>query len=75
MNVNGMVHLFNRTIKNILHNFVLLQIIPCDDRDPPWDDSSMRRLIQDRNEADMLFKRSNNNCQLFEKFQSVQNLV
>ena len=56
MNVNGMVNLFNRTIKNILHNFVLLQIITCDDRDPPWDDISIRCLIQDRNEADKLLK-------------------
>ena len=35
MNVNGMVHLFNRTIKNILHNSIPHEIITCDDRDPP----------------------------------------
>ena len=32
MNVNGMVYLFNRTIKNISHNFTPHEIITCDDR-------------------------------------------
>ena len=41
MNVNVMVHLFNRTIKNILHNFIPHEIITCDDRDPPWINSSI----------------------------------
>ena len=43
-----MVHLFNRTIKNILHNFILHEIITCDDRDPHWIDNSIKRLIQDK---------------------------
>ena len=51
MNVNDMVHLFNRTIKNILHNFILHEVITCDGRDPPWIKSSIKRLIQDKNEA------------------------
>ena len=75
MNVNYMVHLFNRTIKNILHNFIPHEIITCDDRDPPWIDSSIKRLIQDKNEAYKRFKRSNNNSQHFENFQSLQNLL
>ena len=75
MNVNDMVHLFNRTIKNILHNFIPHETITCDDRDPPWINSSIRRLIQDKNEAYKRFKRSNNNNQYFENFQSLQNLL
>ena len=39
MNANN-VHLFNRTIKNILHNFISHEIITCDDRDPPWINTS-----------------------------------
>ena len=70
MNVNEMVHLFNRTIKNILRNFIPHETITCDDRDPPWINSSIRRLIQDKNEAYKCFKRSNNNNQYFENFQS-----
>ena len=75
MNVNDMVHLFNRTIKNILRNLIPHETITCDDRDPPWINSSIRRLIQDKNEAYKRFKRSNNNNQYFENFQSLQNLL
>ena len=75
MNVNDTVHLFNRTIKNILRNFIPHETITCDDRDPPWINSSIRRLIQDKNEAYKRFKRSNNNNQYFENFQSLQNLL
>ena len=60
MNVNDMLHLFNRTIKKTLHNFIPQKIITCYDRDPPWIDSSIRRLIQDKNEAHKRLKRSNN---------------
>ena len=74
INVNEMVHLLNRTIKNTLHDFIPHEIITCDDRDPPWINSSIRRLIQDKNEAYKHFKRSNNNSQYFENFQCRQNL-
>ena len=63
MNVNGMVHLFDRTIKNILRNLIPHEAIICDDRDPPWINSSIRRLIHDKNEIYTRFKRSNNNNQ------------
>ena len=75
MNVNEMVHLFKRTIKNILHNFIPHETIACDDRDPPSINSSIRRLIQDKSEACKRFKRSNNNSQYYENFQSLQNLL
>ena len=70
MNVNDMVH-----IKNILHNFIPHEMITCNVRDPPWINSSIKRLIQDKNEAYKCFKRSNNNIRYFENFQSLQNLL
>ena len=63
MNVNEMVYLFNRTIKNILRNFIPHETTTCDDRDPPWINNSIRHLILDKNEAYKRFKRSNNNNQ------------
>ena len=41
MNFNEMLHLVNKTIKNILHNFIPLEIITCDNRDPHWINSSV----------------------------------
>ena len=70
MNVNDMVDLFNRIIKNILRNLIPHETITCDNRDPPWINSSIRRLIQDKNEAYKRFKRRNNN-NYFENFQSL----
>ena len=71
MNVNDMVDLFKRIIKNILRNLIPHETITCDNRDPPWINSSIRRLIQDKNEAYKRFKRRNNNNQYFENFQSL----
>ena len=70
-----MVHLCNRTIKNILHSFIPHETITYDHRDPSWIDSAIRRLIQDKNEAYKRFKRGNSNSQHFENVQSLQNLL
>ena len=75
MSVNDMVHLCNRTIKNILHSFIPHETITYDHRDPSWIDSAIRRLIQDKNEAYKRFKRGNSNSQHFENVQSLQNLL
>ena len=58
-----------------VRNFIPRETITCDDRDPPWINSSIRRLIQDKNEAHNRYKRSNNNSQYSENFQSLQNLL
>ena len=59
-----MVYLFNRAIKNMLHNFIPHEMT-YDDRDPPWINSSIRRLVQDENETYKHFKRSKNNNKYF----------
>ena len=43
-----MIHLFKITIKIILYNFILQEIIKCDNGDPPWIGNSIRCLIQDK---------------------------
>ena len=61
--VNDMIHLFYRTIENMFYNFIPHETTTCDDRDPPWIDNSVKRLIKDKNEVYRRFKRSNNNSQ------------
>ena len=34
--VNNKVHMFNKTIKNIMSNYIPHKTITCNDRDPPW---------------------------------------
>ena len=54
VNINDIVYLSNRTIKNILHNFSTDGIITCDGRDPPWIDHSIKPLIQNKNKRCLL---------------------
>ena len=67
-----MVCLFNKTIKNMLYNFISHETNTCEDKDYTWIDKSIKRLIQDKNEAYKRFKSSNTNSQPCENFQSLQ---
>ena len=45
LSVDEKVSLFNRTIKNILSNYIPHEIITIDDRDPPWINEKVKSLI------------------------------
>ena len=47
LRINEMVYLFNKTIKNILSNYIPHETITCDDRDPPWINNKIKQLIQE----------------------------
>ena len=69
------VSLFNKTIKNILSNYIPHEIITIDDRDPPWFNKNVKSLIDEKNKAWRLYVRSNKNdffFFFFEKFSSFQ---
>ena len=46
--VNEKIDIFNRTILNILSNFMQHEIIVCDDKDPPCLNSRKNILIQEK---------------------------
>ena len=48
-NVNEKVDIFNRTILNILSNFIPHETIVCNDKDPPWFNNRIKTLIQEKN--------------------------
>ena len=60
------VSLFNKTIKNILSNYIPYEIITTDDRDPPWFNKNLKSLIDKKNKALRLYVRSNKNDFFFE---------
>ena len=41
----------NKTIKNIISNYIPHETITCDDRDPPWINKDIKQLILDKNHA------------------------
>ena len=47
--IDEMDSLFNRTIKNILSNYIPHKTIICDDKDPPWINNNIKHLIQEKN--------------------------
>ena len=47
LNVDEQVSVFNRTILNILKNFIPYESIVCDDKDPPWFNKRIKSLIQE----------------------------
>ena len=49
LSINEMVSLFNKTIKNILSNYIPHERIICDDKDPPWFSKNNKQLIQEKN--------------------------
>ena len=73
LNVNEMVYVFNRTLKNILSNFIPHETIICDDREPPWINSFIKKLINEKNFVYKAYIMSNKNYELLIKFQLIQN--
>ena len=60
-NVNKKVDTFNKTILNILSNFIPHETITCDDRDPPWFDKKIKSLIYEKNTTLKKFRCHRNN--------------
>ena len=51
--VNEKVDVFNRTILNVLSNFIPHETIVCDDKDPPWFNNRINTLIQEKKKLHM----------------------
>ena len=60
-NVHEQVELFNKTLLNIFHNFIPNKIIVCDDRDPPWMNDEIKKMIKRKN---WLFQSQRETCNL-----------
>ena len=71
--MNDKVYLFNKTIKNILSNFIPHETITFDDRDLPWTNSQVKHLINEKNAMYKNDLKNNKSNQSFKAFQSFQN--
>ena len=72
LSVDEKVSLFNKTIKNILSNYIPSEINTIDGRDPPWFNKNVKSLIDEKNKTRRLYVRSNKNDSFFKKFTSLQ---
>ena len=48
-NVHERVHFFNKIILNIFHNYILNKTILCNNKDPPWFDNEIRKILTKKN--------------------------
>ena len=51
LSVDEKVSIANKTIKNILSNYIQHETITIDDRDPPWLNKNVKSLIDEKNKA------------------------
>ena len=66
------MQLFTQTLQNVISNYTPRETIICDDRNPPWIDEKIKKLVLQKNGAFLAYSRDENNTDLFNKFQSVQ---
>ena len=68
-----MVSLFNRTISNILSNYIPDETIICDDKDLLWFNNNIKQLIQEKNNIYKSYILGDKNPQIFDSVKSRQN--
>ena len=59
-----MIFFFNKAIKNILSNCIPHETVICDDRDPPWINSNIEQLTEEKNNTFRSYILNDKNPQL-----------
>ena len=70
--VDQQVAIFNEVVLNIMRNYISHETITCDDRDPPWINKFIKKLITETN---MVFKSLMSSKRIFflqQKFNAIQ---
>ena len=62
-------YIFNKTIKNIVSNYIPHETIIHNDRDPPWINNNIKELINDKNREHASYRLNENNSSTFQHFQ------
>ena len=72
IDTDKMVSFFNQTIINILCNFIPHEIVLFDDRDPPWMNKEIKKLIHEKKSIFNYFRQNNNDKQLLDRLKDLQ---
>ena len=72
IDVNEKVNLFNKTIKNVIRNYIPHETITCGDGDPPWINKDIKKLIHDKNQAYKSYRRNKNHIFFVHQFELLQ---
>ena len=71
--INDVFFLFNKTIKNIISNYIPHETVTFDDRDPPWINKNAKQLILEKNELHKKYFNENKDPRIFDKVKCLQN--
>ena len=71
-NVTKKVSNVNETIVNVLSNYIPHETLTCDDKDPPWFNSRIKSLLQDKNKIYKDYRGNNTNDQSLNKLNHLQ---
>ena len=71
-NVNEKVCIFNKSILNVLSNFIPHEIILCNDKYPPWFNSRIKSLLQAKNKVFNNYRKNKTNIQLLNNLNLLQ---
>ena len=75
LNINERVSFFNKSILNIVSNFIPHETVTCDERDRPWINTRIKNLINDKKILYKKYLRSGKNTKVFEEFKLLQNKI
>ena len=67
-----MISIFNQTIINILCNFITHETLLFDDRDPPWMNKGIKKLIHEKKNIFNCLRQNNNDKQLLDRLKDLQ---
>ena len=66
VSVDKKVCYFTKTLINVIHNFIPHERVVCEDRDPPWINKEIKKLINEKNSAYKSYTLFNRDVFLFE---------
>ena len=64
--------IFNKTVLNVLSNFIPHEVIVCDDKDPPWFNGKIKSLINEKLRTYNAYQKNIGNSQLRKNLSSLQ---
>ena len=71
-NVNEKLCIFNKSVLNVLSNFIPHETILCDDKDPPWFNSRIKSFLHGKNKIFKNYRKNKTNLQLLNKLNFAQ---
>ena len=68
-----MIFLFNKTVNNVISNYIVHETVTFDDRDLPWINQKVKQLILEKNEMYKRYVKEKKDFKIFDKVKCLKN--